>query len=235
MSLNIISQNLNIVLSKFQNFMIFVVVKHIDFETLQELVERKREKNKMQKQKHYISKFDQIFDLKRSNKLKIREFLNVFEILQIFENFTQNQIIQYFFNKIEFINQFDNQIVIAQNQIVVAQNEQNKKFETRFDEIQKQLKRFIDMQNNDREKRAREKLFAKYTQFNSFSLISNLVNIVANDILFKKKREKKQFDSNDKKKRFCKFDIKYFDSHYFEVFDKNDLIVIDDKTYYRNV
>ena len=73
--------------------MIFVVVKYIDFEIFQKFVERKREKNKMQKQKHYISKFDQIFDLKRSNKLKIREFLNVFEILQIFENFTQNQII----------------------------------------------------------------------------------------------------------------------------------------------
>ena len=73
--------------------MIFVVVKYINFEIFQKFVERKREKNKMQKQKHYISKFDQTFDLKRSNKLKIREFLNVFEILQIFENFTQNQII----------------------------------------------------------------------------------------------------------------------------------------------
>ena len=91
------------------------------------------------------------------------------------------------------------------------------------------------MQNNDREKRAREKLFAKHAQFNSFSSISNLVNIVANDVLFKKKREKKQFDLNNKKKRFREFDIKYFDSHYFEVFDKDDLIVIDDKTYYRNV
>ena len=100
--------------------MIFVIVKHIDFEVFQKLVERKRKKNKMQKQKHYISKFDQTFNLKRSNKFKIREFLNVFEILQIFENFTQNQIIQHFFNKIEFIDQFDNQIVVAQNQIVVA-------------------------------------------------------------------------------------------------------------------
>ena len=93
MSLNIISQNLNIVFSKFQDFMTFIIVKHIDFEILQELVERKREKSKMQKQKHYISKFDQIFDLKRSNKFKIREFLNVFETLQMFENFIQNQII----------------------------------------------------------------------------------------------------------------------------------------------
>ena len=47
MSLNIISQNLNIALSKLQNFMIFVIVKHIDFEAFQEFVERKREKDKM--------------------------------------------------------------------------------------------------------------------------------------------------------------------------------------------
>ena len=51
----------------------------------------------------------------------------------------------------------------------------------------------------------------------------------------KKNAKKKQFDSNNKKKRFREFDIKYFDFHYFKIFDKNDLIVIDDKTYYRNV
>ena len=91
------------------------------------------------------------------------------------------------------------------------------------------------MQNNDREKRAREKLFAKYTQFNSFSSISNLVNIVANDVLFKKKTRKKTIRFKRQKKRFREFDIKNFDSHYFEVFDKNNLIVIDNKTYYCNV
>ena len=91
------------------------------------------------------------------------------------------------------------------------------------------------MQNNDREKRAREKLFARHIYFNSLSSLLNSVNIVANNILFKKKCEKKLFDSNDKRKRFREVDIKYFNSHYFEVFDKDNLSVINDKTYYRNV
>ena len=57
MLLNIILQNLNIALLNFQNFMIFVVavVKHIDFEILEEFVERKCEKNKTQEQKYYVS------------------------------------------------------------------------------------------------------------------------------------------------------------------------------------
>ena len=43
-----------------------------------------KSKTREQKQKHYISKFDQIFDLKRSSKLKskIRESLDVFETLK---------------------------------------------------------------------------------------------------------------------------------------------------------
>ena len=51
-----------------------------------------KNKTREQKQKYYISKFDQTFDLKRSFKLKskIRESLNIFETLKMFENFTQN-------------------------------------------------------------------------------------------------------------------------------------------------
>ena len=50
---------------------VVVVVKHINFETLEKLVERKREKNKMQEQKHYILTFEQLFDL---NVLKNQRF-----------------------------------------------------------------------------------------------------------------------------------------------------------------
>ena len=59
------------------------------------------------------------------------------------------------------------------------------------------------MQNNDREKRAREKLFAKYTQFNLFSSISNLVNIVANNILFNKNARKSNSTRTTKKNVFA--------------------------------
>ena len=91
MLLNIISQNLNITLSNFQDFMTFVVVvvKYIDFKILKELDEWNDEKNKMQKQKHYISTFEQSFDLRRFKKFKIRKLLNVFEAIRIFEKYIQ--------------------------------------------------------------------------------------------------------------------------------------------------
>ena len=137
MSLNIISQNLNIAFLDFQNFMIFVVVvaKYIDFETFEKLVERKREKNKIQKQKHYISTFEQSFDLRRFKKSKIRESLDAFEVIRIFEKHTQKQTIQYLFKKIVFIN-------VAQNQIVVAQNEHNEKFNARFNRVDTRFNNF---------------------------------------------------------------------------------------------
>ena len=104
------------------------------------------------------------------------------------------------------------------------------------------------MQNHDREKRAREKLFVvivvafndkktlSKSLFNSSKhTFSQALKLFNTAILFDKKRKKELFDSNKKKERFREFDIKYFDSHYFEAFDKDDLIVIDDKTYYRNV
>ena len=68
-----------------------------------------------------------------------------------------------------------------------------------------------------------------------YTFVSNLVNIVFDETLFNKKRKKKRLFDLNKKKRFRKFDIKYFNSHYFEVFDKNDLIIINDKIYYCNV
>ena len=106
MLLNIISQNLNIALLNFQDFMIFVVVviKYINFKTLEKLVERKREKNKIQEQKNYILTFEQSFDLKRFKKSKIRESLNVFEVIRIFKKYIQKQTIQYLFEKIVFID-----------------------------------------------------------------------------------------------------------------------------------
>ena len=89
------------------------------------MLDKSKKRKQKQEQKYYISKFDQTFNLRRSFKLKakIREFLNAFEILKMFEDSTQNQIIQHFLDKIKFIDQFDIQIVIAQNQIVVVQNE----------------------------------------------------------------------------------------------------------------
>ena len=201
---------------------VVVIVKYIDFETFKKLVERKREKNKMQKQKHYISTFEQSFDLRRFKKLKIRESLDAFEVIRIFEKYTQKQTIQYLFKKIVFID-------IAQNQIVVVQNEYNKKFNARFNcvdvcfnNFEKHLKRLINLQNDDREKRAREKLFViivvvfsnkktlhqnLFNLFDKFkhTLVSNLVNIALNEILFDKKRKKKLFDfeSNEKKNVFA--------------------------------
>ena len=113
--------------------------KHIRFENLLDKNKMKKQKQKQKQQrKFYTLSFDQSFDLRRFSKLKmkIRESLDIFEILKLLENFTQNQIIQHFLDKIEFIDQFDNQIVVAQNQIVVAQNVRNAKFKTRFDQIQ---------------------------------------------------------------------------------------------------
>ena len=85
MSRDIIVQNLNISLSTLQDFMTFA--KSTKFENLLD-----KNKTRKQDQKYYISKFNQTFDLKRLFKVKskIREFLNIFETLQIFENFIQN-------------------------------------------------------------------------------------------------------------------------------------------------
>ena len=53
-------------------------------------------------------------------------------------------------------------------------------------------------------------------------------------LYFERKKKNEKFDII-KKKRFHEANIDFFDSHYFEIFDKDDVIVIDDKTYYRNV
>ena len=84
------------------------------------------------------------------------------------------------------------------------------------------MKRLINLQNDDREKRAREKLFViivvvfsnkktlHQSSFNSFdkfkyTLVLNLVNIVLNETLFDKKRKKNFFDFelNEKKNVFA--------------------------------
>ena len=38
-----------------------------------------------------------------------------------------------------------------------------------------------------------------------------------------------------KKKRFCVANIDYFDSYYFEFYDKSDYVIVIDKIIYRNV
>ena len=114
------------------------------------------------------------------------------------------------------------------------------------------MNRIIKMQIQQYQERENEKFVVvvvvvfknkKTLSKNSFSFsnkfkyifVSNLVDIVFDEILFKKKRHEKLYDSNEKKKRFRESNINYFNSHYFKVFDKDDLIIIDDKTYYRNV
>ena len=72
--------------------------------------------------------------------------------------------------------------------------------------------------NSSQQRKSRFRFDTEHRRFsNSFSEFLNIMNI------------------DDKKKRFRKSEINYFDFKYLEIHSQNDYVIIENKVHYRNV
>ena len=201
-----VSQNLIVELSNVRNIMIkhFDEIVAKKLVALNEKEKQEREQVRQDKQKtkkknqfkydQYKFAFDKTSNFRRlifviisnlfivffnvKKQSKVRNSLNVVEILRFSEDFTQNEIINHLLKKFNLIDEFDVHFVNIQDEqndeFIVQFNRINKRInhvEKRFDEVVQQLKKLIIMQNEDRKKRQREKLYAdfKLSKINKFN------------------------------------------------------------------